>query len=185
MILLLTCFWKTAAGMIGDAKDLAAILKWYTEFFASDSQLSDPRPFVWSVEVREDVNTAVVGLVAGFLSAEGAHRKAHGITATTKKAIIKESTSYREYVHSKRLELHWVRTPGPTDNEVIWEEWRSKRMPRLSTGEEGFLVWSLAKQQFFDACLETVRNWYIDSMDFDERIAGVEESFPVFLTPEL
>ena len=119
MILLLTCFRKTAAGMIGDAKDLAAILKWYTKFFASDSQLSDPRPFVWSVKVREDINTAVVGLVAGFLSAEGAHHKAHGITATTKKAIIKESTSYREYVHSKRLELHWVRTPGPTDNEVI------------------------------------------------------------------
>jgi hypothetical protein len=123
--------WKTAAGMIGDAKDSAATLKWYAELFQ--------RPFTWSSEVREDVNTAVVDLVAWFLSAEGAHRKAHGITATTKKAIVKESTSYREYVDSKRLELHWVRTPGPTDNEVIWEEWRSKRMPRPFAGEEGSL----------------------------------------------
>jgi hypothetical protein len=58
-------------------------------------------------------------------------------------------------------------------------------MPRLSVGEEGFLVWPLAKQQFFDACVGAVRNWYIDNADFDERIADVEDSFPVFLSPEL
>ncbi|PYI19378.1 hypothetical protein BO99DRAFT_443151 [Aspergillus violaceofuscus CBS 115571] len=70
--------YKTATGMLGDAKDFAAVLRWAAAFW--DADLEE----VWDPYLRKPFGNFVCALAARFFDAEKAHRMEHHVAATTK-----------------------------------------------------------------------------------------------------
>jgi hypothetical protein len=74
---------ETSTGMLGNAHDLSAVLRWYAAFFETD----DNNASLWDPVLFSDINEAAITLCEAFEHAELAHRKRHGLAVSSKKEV--------------------------------------------------------------------------------------------------
>ncbi|RAH39557.1 uncharacterized protein BO95DRAFT_519393 [Aspergillus brunneoviolaceus CBS 621.78] len=150
----------TATGMLGNASDLAEILRWAAYFWDTEQE------GIWDPAFRVPVGNFTAALAAKFADAEKAHRVEHHVSAATKKAMVKHAAAYRGFVVERR-------TLAARTNEDF-------EYLRLLPGDAGYLLWQLAISTFLDDIIQEVTRLYADGQGNEERfVQELRDSFPV------
>ncbi|KAJ5686425.1 hypothetical protein N7536_005993 [Penicillium majusculum] len=165
-----TCI-PAATAMLGDCQDLSDLLAWAHKTFWLDwvdEGDSDGVAFYdwpYSTETRRVVAEKMMELCKSFDASEQAHRKEHELTGN--KAQVKQTRAdYNAFLVGRRSALPPVAAPNFFNTREQRVARFSKGLVRLLPGDEGYVLWTLAKRVFFEGISAEVREAQ-DGLDSD------------------